>query len=190
MAHEEFSNAATSVENPVEMQQLVMVVPEASRAKPSRTETNRDGFVKLDDGVGEVLVAAGSFRGIGATNVTTETPMTVLMVKLNAGAKLALPTMAGGCFLYGLTTELKVNESCVVPRRVLAVVASGTDELVVANVDSAATAHFIFANGARVDDPWVKLLTGGGFLLARDEAEALRQEALFKKVGLNSYGRD
>ena len=138
-----------------------MLIPETSRKKPARVElNNKVGFVKLDETC-SVLVAAGAFRDIVATSVTTETPYNIVLLKLAPGAKLTLPTMPGGCFVYCSTSKLTVNATAVA-ERTLAIIESGSDDIVVCNVDSAATAQVIFANGTRIEEPWTKLLTQNG----------------------------
>jgi hypothetical protein len=59
--------------------------------------------------------------------------------------------------------------------------------LIVVNT-GAAEAKFVFGNGTRVEEPWVKLLTQNGFFVARDETEAKGEEEISKKVGLVTYG--
>jgi hypothetical protein len=55
--------------------------------------------------------------------------------------------------------------------------------------ESEKPARLIFANGSRIEEPWVKLLSQNGFLIARDLEEAKRQEAISKEVGLAKYGQ-
>ena len=56
--------------------------------------------------------------------------------------------------------------------------ASSTDEV-----------EFVFGWGARIEEPWVKLLTHNGFFLALSLEAAQRQEKIFLEQGMTSYGK-
>jgi redox-sensitive bicupin YhaK (pirin superfamily) len=180
MAHEEktHSDEATT------MEQLIWLIPEEARSRPAKATLSKGKFTRVGNGA-EILVGVGKAFGIDS-DVETHSPITVLMGRLLSGGHVSIPTIPGGTFFYALNGAVTANDQ-EVPEKTLAIVESGSDDLHLRN-SGAGEVRFIFGNGARIEEPWVKLLTQNGFLLARDEAEAKRQEAISKKVGLSKYG--
>lgn len=130
---------------------------------------------------------SGNLFGISA-GIETQSQVNVLMGKLQPGAAVRIPTVPGGTFVYTLVGALQFNNGdATIAEHMLAIVASGSDHIALHNA-GAAPARFLFGNGARIDEPWVKLLTHNGFFLCRDEDEARRQERILQTVGLDAYG--
>lgn len=183
MAHEE----CTHTDDPCMMQQLIFLIPESAKSKPARTQLNSSGFFSTGDEGSEAFLACGKMFDRDA-GLSTETTINVVFGKLDAKAGVTLKTFVGGCFVYVLEGELSINDRTTVGERTLAIVEDGDADLRL-TAQSSGGAKYIFANGERIDEPWVKLLTHNGFLIAKDEAEALHQEQIVNKVGLHRYGQ-
>lgn len=133
-----------------------------------------------------ILVAVGSALG-HSSPVETETPVTVVMGTLQGpGARMELPQLAGGCFVYARSGALRVN-GIAVPCHHVAVVPSA-EGVVAIEHDDGDEVDFLFGNGRAIDEPWVKLKTQNGFLLAASLDDALAQEELSRRVGLETFG--
>lgn len=133
--------------------------------------------------------------------IPTDVRTNVVMAKIQPGARMKLPVFDGGCFVYPIESSLQV-EGTAVPEKQLAILNHFSGEIVIEN-SGKIEAKVIFGNAERIEgtkdrwffllshfekEPWVKLLTQNGFLIARDEAEAKHQEELSKKQGLAKYG--
>lgn len=168
----------------VHPRQLICLIPSNSATKPAQVQVNRTGFFSTSEG-SEAFLACGKMFDRDA-GITTETPMNVVFGKLAAKSSVTLKTMFGGCFVYVVEGELMLNERTLVPEKTLAILDEGDADL---QLQAMLDSKYVFGNGERVEESWVKLLTHSGFLIASDEIEALRQEEIVKKVGLQHYGR-
>ncbi len=122
------------------------------------------------------------------SGVETHSAVNVLLIRLEAGATIQIPTIPGGTFIFGPSGAGIIDGHTLVPEKTLAVIESGFGEIALRNI-GANSANYIFANGSRIDEPWVKLLTSNGFFLCRDEEEAKRQDSILKSVGVEKYGQ-
>ncbi len=183
MSHEEVSASPRTV-----MQQLIFRIPAAARfANRATSRVCKSTFETVAPGV-EALVALGSLFG-RQSEIRTDVKINVAMLRLAPAASVRIPVFAsGGCFVYAAESEVQAAETKVAEKD-LAILEQDLTEIVVAN-KSAKEAKIVFANGERIDEPWVKLLTQNGFIIEKDEAEAKRQEEIIKKVGLEDYGQE
>jgi redox-sensitive bicupin YhaK (pirin superfamily) len=184
MSHEEATHTAEFCS----LQQVIMRLPESSTVKPAWAMSSKAAFKTVSTGA-DVLVAVGSLFGIDAGLPDTGVKSNIVMAKLQPGCSLTLPVFPGGCFVYPVGDSSVRVEETDVPTKQLAVLEDFSGEIVVQNTGKA-DARFVFANAERINEPWVKLLTQNGFLIAKDKDEALRQEQLSKQLGLDKYGRE
>ena len=170
--------------------QLIWLIPEASRSKPLRVaeSANAGQWTPVGDKA-RVHVVVGSAFGADS-KVETESHILVVMAELEAGGSIEFETVEGGAFVYPMSGELTIDGNSVVAARHLAILTSAAGKVSVQNTSPKDKMRLVFGNGKTVDEPWVKLLTHNGFLIARNLDAARKQEEIIKQVGLDKYGSD
>ena len=183
MAHQECS----ATDDTTELSQLVWMIPEKSRTKPHRVhELKPAKWATIAQGV-EAHIVVGEAFGI-KSEVETETKVTVVQMVLQPGADVEFVTIKGGAFVYPLDGALTVDKADV-PAKSIAVLTNADGAVPVYNT-SKEPVRLVLANGEKIDEPWVKLLFQNGFIIARDEEAARKQETICRQVGLEKYGKE
>ena len=182
VSHEEKSAS----DDLLSISQIVWLIPEASRTLPHRSEQLSDANWHQISPGHKILVAVGSILGIDSP-IITETPVNLFMGHLDAGSTTEIKTIFGGGFLYCVNGQLTIDETLIVSAHQVAVLTSADGKITISNT-SKETVKYVFGNGSRIEEPWVKLLTHNGFLLAANLEAAREQEKIIERVGVEHYG--
>ncbi|MCH8203025.1 MAG: pirin family protein [Proteobacteria bacterium] len=189
VVHEE----KTAVPDETKALQIVWLIPEESRSKVATEFAQKPHLVEFESGASVRVWVGHPFGDKSASTVVTPTPVNIITGTLKPNGSLDIgDTCAGGAFFYPFSAEanVQVSDSETVKSRHVAIFdeasggtikfknESGTDEV-----------EFVCGWGARIEEPWVKLLTHNGFFLARSLEAAQLQEKLFLEQGITSYGK-
>jgi len=189
VVHEE----KTAVSDETKALQIVWLIPQESRSKVATELTQKPHLVEFESGASVRVWVGQPFGDKSASTVVTPTPLNIITGTLKPNGSLDIgDTCAGGAFFYPFSAEanVQVSDSETVRSRHVAIFdeasggrikfknESGTDEI-----------EFVCGWGARIEEPWVKLLTHNGFFLARSLEAAQLQEKLFLEQGITSYGK-
>lgn len=173
--------------------QLIWLIPSAARVKkPTICDLGPLQWEEIPGHVGaRSIVLVGEMFG-RASPVETETKLNVAILSLVPGAIAEVPHVhGGGCFLYcrtGGPVSLNESTSMLEAGEIAVVQQKQGEHLRIANTGQE-ECTLVFGNGEKIDEPWVKLKTHNGFLIASTLEEALQQENIIKKVGLENYGK-